>query len=86
MIELTGWLASILFSLCGAPQAWLSYKQGHSNGVSSLLLAMWGSGEALMIIYVLGKHGLDLPLLVNYLTNLIFVIIISKYKWFPRGK
>lgn len=84
MIEIVGWVAGLLFAFCGAPQAYKSYKEGHSSGISSLLLWMWGSGELLMIVYVLGKHGLDLPLLVNYIMNLFFVLIITKYKIFPK--
>ena len=86
MIEAIGWVGGILFAFCGLPQAYLSYKQGHSNGVANLLLIMWGLGEVLSLIYVLLKHGLDLPLTFNYLMNLFFIVVISYYKFFPRDK
>ena len=73
IVEIIGWAGSFLFSFCGLPQAYLSYKQGNSNGVASLLLIMWGTGEVLSLAYVLMKHGLDLPLTFNYLMNLLFI-------------
>lgn len=86
MVDFIGWAASLLFSLCGLPQAIQSYKDGHAAGVSSLFLLMWGLGEILMIVYVFAKHGLDLPLLVNYVLNLLFIAVVTKYKIFPRRK
>ena len=84
MIEVIGWTAGILFAFCGAPQAYLCYKQKHADGVSHLLIWMWLVGETLMQIYVYLKHGLDYPLLVNYWINSIFVMFIIRYKYFPR--
>lgn len=80
MIENIGWLGGIMFALCGLPQAITSIKQGHSRGISSWFLFLWLSGEILMQIYVIGKHGMDLPLLVNYWFNTILILIIIKYK------
>lgn len=84
MVELIGWTGGILFAFCALPQAVMSYRQGHSNGVANLLLLMWGSGEILSMGYVLLKHGFDLPLLFNYVMNLLFIAVISYYKFFPR--
>ena len=84
MIETIGWIGAALFALCGAPQAYLSYKQGHSDGVSHGLLWMWFWGEVLTMIYVFVKHGLDLPLMMNYTINIIFVMVIIKYKYWRR--
>jgi len=86
MIEILGWVGNTLFAFCAAPQAYKSYKDGHSDGIASLLLFMWGTGEILTLAYVILKHGLDLPLITNYLLNLLFIAIISKYKLFPRSK
>lgn len=84
MIEIIGWIAGILFAFCGLPQALKSFRDGHSDGISYGLIYMWLGGELLMQYYVLIKHGLDMPLLVNYWINSIFVVIILKYKHFPR--
>jgi uncharacterized protein with PQ loop repeat len=79
-IEIIGWTGAIAFMLSAAPQAHLSWKQGHSRGISEWLLTLWMVGEILSIIYVLGKHGLDMPLLSNYIVNIVFISIIIKYK------
>ena len=84
MIEILGWIAGFTFAFCGAPQAYKSFKEGHSRGVSLGLIYMWLSGEILMQLYVLLKHGWDMPLLVNYWINTVFVIIIAKYKHYER--
>lgn len=79
-VEHIGWISGILFAFCGLPQAIQSIRTGNSEGVSLALLLMWGTGEVLAIIYVLGKHGLDKPLIFNYALNLVFISIILKYK------
>ncbi len=84
MIEAIGWTAGILFALCGLPQAIQSYKQGHSDGLHSGLLQMWFWGEVLTIAYVYLKHGFDGPLMLNYIANILFLLIIMKYKYRPR--
>jgi len=85
-VECIGWAASILFAFCGAPQAWKSYKEGHSRGVAHMLLWMWLTGEILMQVYVFCKHGWDLPLLVQYWFNTVFVLLVIRYKYFPTTK
>jgi len=84
MIESIGWIAGLLFAFCGLPQSIKSYKDGHSRGISNLFMWMWLVGELLMQVYVYLKHGLDMPLLVNYWINTIFCIVILKYKYWER--
>lgn len=84
MVDLIGWIAGIMFALCGLPQAIQSYKQGNSDGVNLLFLYMWLIGEILMQFYIILKHGWDMPLLVNYWLNTILVAVVLKYKHFPR--
>lgn len=81
-MELIGWIGSIALAVCGVPQAYLSYKQGHSNGLSVALLVLWFGGEIFTLIYVLPQQ--DWPLLFNYSCNIISLIIICWYKWKPR--
>lgn len=83
-MDIIGWIAGLLFAFCGLPQAILSYKQGHSRGISHLMIWMWLIGEVLMMIYVFNKHGLDMPLLVNYWVNTLFVLVIVRYKYWER--
>jgi uncharacterized protein with PQ loop repeat len=84
MIEVLGWVGGALLALCGLPQAIKSWKDGHSDGISDSFLWMWFIGEVFLLIYILFKHGLDLPLVANYLINLFFIVIIIKYKYKPR--
>lgn len=83
-VELIGYLAGFLFAFCGLPQAIKSYKEGHSEGISHLMIWMWLVGELLMQYYVILKHGWDMPLLLNYWINTVFVLVIVKYKYFRR--
>jgi len=85
MIEIIGWVSAFLFAGCGVPQAVQSYKNGNSIGISALFLWMWFFGEILAIVYVLGKHGVDGPLLFNYVLNIFFISIILKYRIKPRA-
>ena len=64
-IEIIGWIAGISFAVCSLPQAIECYKQKHAHGISLLFILLWLIGEVLMQVYVILKHGLDLPLLVN---------------------
>lgn len=77
-MEAIGWLGSILFAICGLPQAIQSIKDGHSRGLNWFFLLAWFGGEVLTIAYVWPKA--DWPLLFNYLTNLVFLLIMLRYK------
>jgi len=83
MTDIIGWISSILFGLCAVPQAWQSYKTGNSEGVNMMFLWLWLLGEMFAQVYVYQKHGLDMPLLVNYWFNMILIMIIMKYKYKP---
>lgn len=74
-----GWLSTICFSLCGAPQAYLSYRNKHSDGVSWGLLILWTLGEIFGLIYMVPKA--DFPIIVNYLVNLLWLSVILRYKF-----
>lgn len=77
----TAWIGSILLALCGLPQAYRSYTDGHSRGISSTFLVMWGLGEILTFFYIIG----DLPLMINYGINIICISVIIKYKLKERN-
>jgi len=82
--EAIGWLSAALFIICGVPQAYQSYKDGHSDGISSAFLLMWFAGEILGLIYILSIDPILLPIFVNYTFNLVVLGIIMKYKYLPR--
>jgi len=81
-METVGWLGSILFALCGLPQAIQSWRDGHSRGLAWGFIGAWLGGELLTIAYVWPKA--DWPLLFNYFVNLIFLFVMLRYKLFER--
>ena len=84
IFQICGWLGSICLAFCGLPQAWQSYKDKHSDGISWGFLLLWSFGEIFALAYVYDK--LDLPLLLNYATNIFILVIIIYYKVKPSNK
>ena len=82
-IELIGWLGNIIFAVSGIPQALKCFQQGHAKGVSHAMIWLWVVGEILAMIY---GHLRDLPtpLLLNYSINLICLLVILRYRYFPK--
>ena len=76
------YLGSILLAICALPLAWRSIKDGHSNGVDGFFLGIWALGEIFTLSYVL--YTWDLPLILNYGLNLVFIGIVVYYKLKPR--
>ena len=81
IFEILGWLGSICLAICGIPQAWQSYKEKHSEGISWGFILLWTFGELFALAYVYDK--LDLPLLLNYATNILILVVILYYKFKP---
>lgn len=81
LAEILGWLGSLCLAVCAIPQAWMSYKDKHSEGISWAFLLLWAFGEIFALAYVYDK--LDLPLLMNYATNILVLAIILYYKLRP---
>ena len=79
MLEVIGWIGGAAFALCGAPQAWHCWKNKTAAGVSWGFLGLWFLGEICSLIYVYptGK----LPLIVNYMLNIVFTGLILRYKF-----
>ena len=82
LLELLGWIGATCFAICAFPQAYKSYKDGNSAGISWGLLSLWMVGELCMLAYISPKR--DYPLILNYVGNIISVGIIIKYKILPR--
>lgn len=79
-----GFIGSICLAVSAAPQAFKSWKEGHSKGLADLTLWLWFIGEVLMFLYVLINFIDDYPLVLNYGANLIIMSVILKYKYFER--
>lgn len=82
IFEMLGWLGSICLAICGIPQAWQSFKDKHSHGISWGFVLLWAFGEIFALAYVYDK--LDLPLLLNYTTNILILAVILYYKIKPK--
>lgn len=79
MIRAIGWIGTQLLAFCAVPAVIQVIYQGHAEGYSFWFIAMWLLGEILTLIYVYVKHNKDLPLLLNYFLNIIFISIIIAY-------
>jgi uncharacterized protein with PQ loop repeat len=83
IFEILGWLGSICLAICGLPQAWQSIKDKHSHGISWGFVLLWAFGEVFALAYVYDK--LDLPLLLNYATNILILGVILYFKINPKN-
>ena len=83
IFEILGWLGSICLAICGIPQAWQSFKDKHSHGISCGFVLLWAFGEIFALAYVYDK--LDLPLLLNYATNILILGVILYFKINPKN-
>lgn len=83
LFEILGWLGSICLAICGIPQAWQSIKDKHSHGISWGFVLLWAFGEIFALAYVYDK--LDLPLLLNYATNILILAVILYFKINPKN-
>lgn len=82
-MELIGWMGAVLFAICGLPQAVQCAREGHARGLNWFFLLAWFWGEVFTIIYVWPKA--DYPLLFNYFLNLVFLLVILRYKIWERN-
>jgi len=83
ILESIGWLGAFFFAICGAPQAYESYKNKNSDGIAIMFVILWLLGEIFMLAYVALQPELSLPLIANYIGNLGIVAIIIYYKIYP---
>ena len=87
MLEVSGWIGSIMFALCGLPQAIKIWQTKSANDLSWMFLVMWAIGEVLTSSYVLitniKLNNYQYPLLINYILNGIVLIylIYGKIKY-----
>lgn len=84
MPEIIGWIGAVLFAVCGAPQALKSVREGHSRGVSLSFLLLWLGGELCFLYSTIARFGIVSWLVFNYAGNIVFVLIILYFAFFPR--
>jgi uncharacterized protein with PQ loop repeat len=85
VIDIIGWIGAACFALCAIPQLITTLRLGHAEGVSGLFLALWFVGEVCMLYYV-AVVSWDWILLANYIMNLACLVLIIRYKIYPRRK
>ena len=86
LIEIIGWLGSMLFAFCAWPQTSKVYNEKHAHGLSGWFLAMWLAGEVLCFIYVALQQTLQYPLLANYFINFLMLLVIIYFKLYPHER
>lgn len=74
-----GWIGNLLLAVCGIPEAYLSYKRGHSRGISFSFLMLWFTGELFTLVYILNDIQ-SVPLVLNYAVNITAISTILRYK------
>ncbi len=83
-LDVVGWVGATSLALCGLPQAIKSWKEGHAKGIAHGMVLLWLLGEGAMLTYAGIKYTSDFALLANYIVNALVVVVIAKYKYFPR--
>jgi len=78
-----GWLGSIALAFCACPQALRAYRDGHAKGLDPTFLILWTLGELFTLLAVL-KDASFAYLVFNYSANLVFLLVIWRYKLFPK--
>ena len=80
VLEGLGWTGGILLAFCGLPEAIKTVMVGYC-ALSWGLLLMWFFGEVFVLIPVWLKIRKGW-LILNYVANIIFVLIMIYYKLF----
>jgi len=85
MIEFIGWFGSLLLAFCGLPQAIVAIRKGNAEGIDTLFLLSWFLGEVFTLTYIF-YSTFRWPLIFNYTANIVFILIIFYFKYYPRKK
>lgn len=85
MTEIFGWIMTTCFVICGIPQAYKCYNDGHANGISLAFIGIWILGELAGIIYASLLKPFQWPLLINYLFSTVVTVVILNYILYPNN-
>jgi uncharacterized protein with PQ loop repeat len=77
--ELIGYLGAFLLSFCSIPQIIKTIRTKDVKSFDILYLYMWFFGIVFMLVYVLFSKEILLPLIMNYLINIICVSVLLVY-------
>jgi uncharacterized protein with PQ loop repeat len=83
MIEIIGWIGSLLFAVCCIPQVIKVYRTHRTNDLSWMFLFLWFFGEVLSALYLILSGKIILPILFNYVLNFLQLcyILFAKFKY-----
>ena len=84
MIEVIGYIGCMAFALCGLPQVIHCWKAGNAKGLSVYCLSLWMLGEVCYFISTWATFGFVLWLMLNYILNIFWLLIIFYYVMSPR--
>lgn len=79
-----GIIATICFASSGLPQAIKSFRDGHSNGIANWSILLCVLRGISILLYIISLNKIDYLLLINYICNLGTILIVAKYKIWPR--
>ncbi len=82
--KMLGWAGAFFFAFCAVPQVLKTLKDGHARNLSSLFLWMWFWGALLCAGGTILDVGVVPWLLLNYSLSLLCVLLLLRYKLFPR--
>ena len=84
LLNLIGWLGSLLFALCAVPQCIKAWNSNSMDDFSWIFLFMWFFGEIFSFIYVFGINlrtkNWQCPLLANYILNFLLLCYLIYVK------
>ena len=83
MYDMMGWLGALLLAICAIPLT-LEALIRKKVQIQSVFLLIWFAGEVLMFLYVIPLK--DVPLLVNYLANIILLLPVMWVKFGRRKR
>jgi uncharacterized protein with PQ loop repeat len=78
VVEVIGWIGALFLAVCAAPQAYKSYVEKKTEGVSITFLSLWYLGEVLTLIYICFT-SVQIPLVINYVFNILCLTVIIYY-------
>jgi uncharacterized protein with PQ loop repeat len=84
MVQLIGYIGLSLLMMSCIPQTYKTVKQGHNNGMTVFYLVSLVIGFIVLIIYLCLLPKMPVPILINYIVNLICYSIMTYYKFFPN--
>jgi uncharacterized protein with PQ loop repeat len=84
LTDIIGWIGALCIGACGIPQATQCVRQGHAEGLSLCFLLLWLSGEVGLMTASILEFGWVWWLMVNYILNILCLMIIFRYRFWPK--